>query len=202
MVSSLQNDSSSTIQTENKSEQLNQSATNEVVGWQTYEDGKNGYKIQYPQEWKKDEPAFPMVTQKGSFAITADDDPTKSLKDSLVNVYVTDASRTLDPGTLKIQSIPLERYANQQIAEVSSPKGEPNILKNEAVTLNGQPAWQLDYINNYLGTQLSYESHIFVTNGEKVYDISLWLNPFKVEEMRPVGEKILQTFQLTNNTVN
>jgi len=171
------------------------------TGWRTHEDVEHGYKIQYPQGWKQSESRLPMLTQK-SFAITADEDPAKDLKDTLVNVYVTEASRTLDPATLKVQSIPLEQYANQQIAEVSSSKGQPNILKNEPTTIDGQPAWRLDYINNYLGTQLSYESHIFVTNGEKVYDVSLWLNPLKVEEMRPVGEKIMQTFQFTNQTAN
>lgn len=187
-------------QTENKSGQLDQTPTNETVGWQTYEDDENGYKIQYPQEWKTYESPFGLPQSQSGFAKSPDDDNTEPLMRTLVSVHVDNASRTLDPATLKVQPLSPEQNANELIAGMTSAKGTPNILRNEAITFGGQPAWRVDYIHNYLGVQANYGISIFVVKDQKIYEISLLTAPLKVEEMRPVGEKIIQTFQFTNNT--
>jgi hypothetical protein len=83
---------------------------------------------------------------------------------------------------------------------MTSSKGEPTILKNEAITFSGEPAWRLDFIHNYLGIQSDYSIIIYVAKNDKLYEISLITPPLKVEEMRPVGEKIIQSIQFTNNS--
>jgi hypothetical protein len=47
---------------------------------------------------------------------------------------------------------------------------------------------------------LMYGKSIFIVKDGKVYDIGFTTEPLKVPEMRPVGEKIIQSFQFTNNT--
>ena len=192
-------------QSENKSGQLDQTPTNETVGWQSYEDDEDGYKIQYPQEWKTVESNETLLGKKISlhdFQITPDDDNPSALgpagPTTDVSVNVQNASRTLDPATLKIQSLPLEHYVNELTQGSLQSSGD--IVTNEAVTFSGEPAWRVDYIYNYEGSQLFYGSHIFVIKDGKLYEITFATPPLKVEEMLPVGEKIIQTFQFTNNT--
>ena len=104
-------------------------------------------------------------------------------------MHVNNESKTLNPTTLQVESIPLKQYADAEIQGMTSVKGTPNVLKNEGITFNGQPAWRVDYIRNYLGAQLSYNIHIFVTKDGRLYDISYTTSPLKVPEMRPIGEK-------------
>ena len=170
--------------------------SNESVGWQTYEDSKYGYKIQYPQEWKFVKGLFSISTD---FSVSPDSEDVSAVE-TLANVHVNNESKTLNPTTLQVESIPLKQYADAEIQEMTSIKGTPNVLKNEGITFNGQPAWRLEYIHNYLGAQLSYNIHIFVAKDGRLYDISYTTPPLKVPEMRPIGEKIIQTFQFTNNT--
>jgi len=197
---SLITQAESTTILENKSSQL-ENATNELVDWKTYQDDNDGYKMQYPQEWKIVEPSETGFDIPNDFEVTPDDigtssgltDPTTS-----VTVYVENVSRTLDPASLQIQSLPLEHYANELTG--GSLQSSGNIIKNEAITFNGQPAWQVNYIYNYEGSQLFYGSHTFVIKDDKLYEITFATPPLKVEQMRPVGEKIIQTFQFFNNT--
>ena len=113
---------------------------------------------------------------------------------------VKDAPRTLDPTTLKIKSLPLEHHANELISGLTTTKSEPTVIKNEAINFNGEPAWQVDYIWNFMGIQGHYNTHIFVIKDSKLYEVNFTTPPLKVEEMRPVGEKIIQTFQFFNST--
>jgi PsbP len=189
---------SASNQTENKSGQLGQPTTSNVVGWQTHEDSENGFKIQYPQEWKTVTP-LPELSERTVFDVSSD--PGGGRQQSSVSVYVEDASRQLNPETLKVQSTPLEQRANSLIA-VMGFNQPPNIIKNEATTFNGEPAWRVDYIMNINGYQVQYGTNIFVYKNDKLYQIDFKTNPLKVEEMRPVGEKIIQSFQFTNNTNN
>lgn len=189
-----------TSQTENKSNQSGQAATNEPVDWQTYEDREQGYKIQYPQEWITDEPEgdIPKFLLLGKgITITPDDYPGTEL-----SVDVKDATRTLDPAPLQVQLIPLEEYANEVIRGLTTRQWEPTVIKNEAITFNGEPAWRVDYIWNFMGSQALYGNYIFVIKDSKLYEIHFATPPLEVQEMRPIGEKIIQTFQFTNNTTN
>jgi hypothetical protein len=74
---------------------------------------------------------------------------------------------------------------------MTSATGSPDVLKNENTTISG------DYIANTRGVQIMYGSSIFVVKDDKLYDIGFITSPLKVPEMRPTGEKILQSFQLT-----
>lgn len=198
---SLITQAESTTILENKSSQLQNTTTNQPVDWQTYEDGEHGYKIQYPQEWKTYEEDFPLMSSAGSFRISPDNNPEElSLDRTSVLVTVENVTRTLDPATLKVQALSPEQHANDLISGMTSAKGTPNILKNEAITFSGQPAWRVDFIHNYLGVQAGYGIVIYVVKDQNLYEISFNTNPLKVEEMRPAGEKIIQTFQFFNNT--
>lgn len=203
------NDSSlsNSIEMENQSNQLRQASPTETVGWQTYEDGDNHYKIQYPQGWRAEEPKSPLSGyypedspmmkrfREMHIDIKSEDDPGTS-----VSVEVKNASRTLDPATLKVKSLPLEHFANELIRGLTTVKSEPTVIRNEAITFNGDPAWRVDYIWNFMGIQGLYNIHIFVIKDSKLYEIDFTTPPLKVEETRTVGEKIIQTFQFTNNT--
>ncbi len=180
-----------------ESKHQNQTISNKSVGWQTYEDSQDGYNIRYPQEWKLVE--NPVLHRQTGFAASPDDNASP-LEETLVSVNVRDATRTLDPTSLQVQSIPLKQYADELIQVMTSAKGEPNILNNEGITFIGEPAWRLDYIHNYLGIQVNYGITIYVAKGEKLYEISFSTPPLKVQDMRPIGEKIIQTFQFTNDT--
>jgi hypothetical protein len=72
---------------------------------------------------------------------------------------------------------------------MTSAEGSPDVLKNENITISGEPARRVDYINNYLGVQTNYGSNIFVIKDDKIYDIGFITSPLKVPEMRPIGEK-------------
>jgi hypothetical protein len=88
-----------------------------------------------------------------------------------------------------------------QVLSFSGIGGDLEILKNEAVTLNGEPAWSLQFISiDSLGSQLSYSSSIYVIKDKELFEIDFLTPPLQVPEMRPIGEKIVQSFQFTNNT--
>jgi len=190
------------IQTENDTDQLGQASSNETVGWQTYQDTQNGYKIQYPPEWKLDEGITPI---KPVLALTPDDETTNILERTEVTVKSTpiEDSRTLDPETLQVKETPfsLEDYAKSNINSFSSIGADLEILENKAVTLNGEPAWSLQFISiDSLGSQVSYSSSIYVIKDKVLFEIDFLTPPLKVPEMRPIGEKIIQSFEFTNST--
>ena len=62
-------------------------------------------------------------------------------------------------------------------------------IKDEAITFAGEPAWQVEYITNYQGIQLMYGKSIFVVKDGKLFDIGFTMEPLKVPEMSPIGEK-------------
>jgi hypothetical protein len=88
-------------------------------------------------------------------------------------------------------------HANSYILSFS---GNLEVLKDEAITLNGEPAWSLQFIVNSYGSQLSYGSVIYVLKEKALFEIDFTTPPLMVPEMRPVGEKIIQSFQFTNST--
>jgi hypothetical protein len=194
-LGTLSEPNATSTQAENDTDQLGQAASNETVGWQTYRDSENGFTIQYPTEWKIDEG---ITIIKPILALTPDDESTNILERTEVSVRSTpiEDSRTLDPETLQVKEIPfsLEDYAKSQI--MSFP--DIDVLKNEAVTLNGEQAWSLNFITiDSLGSQLSYSSSIYVIKDKELFEINFLTPPLKVPEMRPIGEKIIESFQLT-----
>lgn len=187
---------SASNQTENKSRQLEQPTLSDmVIGWETHEDAKNGFRIQYPQEWKTVTP----TSARTVFDVSSGYAPGGKRQQSSVSVHIEDSGRQLDPATLKVRSTPLEQRADSLIAALGFNQ-KPNIIKNEDTIFKGEPAWRVDYIMNINGYQAQYGTNIFAYKNDKLYQVDFQTDPLKVEEMRPVGEKIINTFQFTNNT--
>jgi hypothetical protein len=97
---------------------------------------------------------------------------------------------------------PVETHARNFIEAVGSGYGfiegmSIDVLKNNATTFGGEPAWNVEYIENVGGYQKQYGSKFFVIKGDKLFDVEFSADPLKVPEMRPIGEKILQSFQFT-----
>jgi hypothetical protein len=86
------------------------------------------------------------------------------------------------PETLQVKEIPypLEDHVKTYIMSFS---GNLEILKNEAVTLNGEQAWSLQFILNSYGSQLSYGSSIYVIKDKELFEINFLTPPLKVPEM-------------------
>ena len=59
----------------------NQAMSNESVGWKTYEDSQDGYKIQYPQEWKFVKGLFSISTD---FSVSPDSEDISAVETSLM----------------------------------------------------------------------------------------------------------------------
>jgi hypothetical protein len=65
-------------QTETTSEKTGHgAASNQTVAWQTYQDSQYGFKIQYPTDWRKDEPTSPFPAAQATLIITPDDESTE-----------------------------------------------------------------------------------------------------------------------------
>ena len=167
------------IQTENDTDQLGQAASIETVGWHTYQDSQYGFKIQYPQEWRIDED-YSTTLIKPLVALIPGNESSNILDRTEVTVRTKpiEDTRTLDPETLQVKEIPysLEGHANSYIMSFS---GNLKILKNEAITLNGEPAWSLQFILNSYGSQLSYGSVIYMIKDKELFEIDFTTPPFR-----------------------
>lgn len=111
-------------------------------------------------------------------------------------------SRTLDPTTLEVTSLPVEYHARTFIEAMRSIGGTLDVLKNEDTTFGGQPARQVEYISNYGGYQTGYGKKFFLIKDDTLFDVGFSTDPLLVPEMRPIGERILQSFQFLNNTIS
>jgi hypothetical protein len=185
-----------------------QAASNETVGWQTYQDDQYGFKIQYPTEWGVVEPTSPFALNPNIQAappaqtgvtISPNDEPSDTIAKTRVSVDVQNTSRTLDPDTLEVTSLPPEHYAQSFIQGMTGliEGSTLDTLKNEATTVSGQPAWQVEYISGYQGMQTIYGKVFYVVKDGKLFEIAFSTGPLKVPETRPIGEIIIESFQLT-----
>jgi PsbP len=199
-------------QTGNSTNQLGQAASNDTIGWQTFQDNQFGFKLQAPPDWREAEIPNPDTNME-KLAITPEDvstliSPMFAKTKVIVEVENSSSGRTLDPTTLEVKSLPVESvetHANKFIEAARSGVIEGlsiDVLKNEATTFGGEPAWNVQYITNSEGYQREYGSKFLVIKGDKVFDVTFSTEPLKVPEMRPIGEKILQSFQFTTPQPN
>lgn len=214
-----------TNQTGNNTSQLGQQTSNDTTGWQTYQDSQNGFKIEYPSEWGIEEPTSssgllpdsPLASEpfgpnpdaasppaKTGVTLLPDDEPTDKIIKTHVSVDTLNTSRTLDPDTLQVTSLPPEHYAQAFIQTMTglSEGSTLDTLKNEATTVSGLPAWQVEYISGYQGMQTSYGKNFYVVKDGKMFEIAFMTDPLEVPETRPIGEKIMDSFQFTNGTAS
>jgi hypothetical protein len=211
--------SAASIQGENATDQTGRTTTNDTSGMQTYQDSQNGFKIEYPSEWGIEEPTSssgllpdsPFLDSDTNAAsppartgvtLLPDDEPTDKIIKTHVSVDTLSTSRTLDPDTLQVTSLPPEHYAQAFIQTMTGlTEGSTlDTLKNEATTVSGLPAWQVEYISGYQGMQTSYGKNFYVVKDGKMFEIAFMTDPLEVPETRPIGEKIMNSFQFINDT--
>jgi hypothetical protein len=101
-----------------------------------------------------------------------------------------------------VTSLPPEHYAQAFIQTMTGlTEGSTlDTLKNEATTVSGLPAWQVEYISGYQGMQTSYGKNFYVVKDGKMFEIAFMTDPLEVPETRPIGEKIMNSFQFINDT--
>jgi hypothetical protein len=80
-------------------DQLGHVTLNQSSGWQIFQDPQNGFTIQYPPDWREDEPVTDPTPNLALF-ITPDDESTPIDTRTDVIVEVENISKTLDPTTL------------------------------------------------------------------------------------------------------
>ena len=98
-------------QTGNSTNQLGQAASNDTVGWQTFQDNQFGFKLQAPPDWRERENTNPNVPSITKLTITPEEALISYIAPKtkvVVEVENSSSGRTLDPTTLQVKSLPVE----------------------------------------------------------------------------------------------
>jgi hypothetical protein len=173
---------------------INQGASAQVQQQQVYKDPQGKFTIQYPSSWEvaPRDSSFPYYGTATAIAFKPTYEGNDPLSHSLFNITPTDIEKSLDKTTL-------DQVASDFIEFLKTPSSvlgdlKVEVLKNNATTIGGLPARQIQYLAHSIGT---FEMQAYVIKNDKLYSLRFSTPEFKVPETLPVAQNMLKSFQLT-----
>ncbi len=151
----------------------------QAVSLEKYTNTANGYSLEYPSDWKKnDVPQLDLVL----FAPykEKDDKPLASM-----NVI----SEKVGNG------INLEQFYSQSATNLSTALKEVNVEKTGTTMLNGTPSKWMQYTHVMQGVKFTVIQYFIVSN-ETIYLITFSASKDEFEQYRPDFERIANSFKL------
>jgi len=174
---------------------INQGASAQVQQQQqVYKDPQGKFTIQYPSSWEvaPRDSSFPYYGTATAIAFKPTYEGNDPLSHSLFNITPTDIEKSLDKTTL-------DQVASDFIEFLKTPSSvlgdlKVEVLKNNATTIGGLPARQIQYLAHSIGT---FEMQAYVIKNDKLYSLRFSTPEFKMPETLPVAQNMLKSFQLT-----
>jgi ABC-type sulfate/molybdate transport systems ATPase subunit len=139
---------------------INQGALAQVQQQQqVYKDPQKKFTIQYPSSWEvaPRDSSFPYYGTATAIAFKPTSEGNDPLSHSLFNITPTDIEKSLDKTTLQVKPKNLDQVASDFIEFLKTPSSvlgdlKVEVLKNNATTIGGLPARQIQYLAHSIGT--------------------------------------------------
>jgi hypothetical protein len=137
---------------------INQGALAQVQQ-QHYKDPPGKFTIQYPSSWEvaPRDSSFPYYGTATAIAFKPTSEGNDPLSHSLFNITPTDIEKSLDKTTLQVKPKNLDQVSSDFIEFLKTPSSvlgdlKVEVLKNNATTIGGLPARQIQYLAHSIGT--------------------------------------------------
>lgn len=167
-----------------QSNSKNKSTTQQdkIEDWKTYED--SNYTIQYPPNWELDLKG----EMRTSFILFS---PSENENDKFienVNLIIQD---------LKGMNMNMDKYVEISEEQLKTMITNSVLIESKRVKDKNPEYHKLIYTGNQESLQFQFEQYLWIIN-EKAYILTLTCEINKFSEYKEVGEKILNSFSLTN----
>jgi len=171
------------------------------VQQQLYKDPQGKFTIQYPSTWEvaPRDSSFPYYGTATAIAFKLSSEDNGQLSHSLFSITPTDIEKSLDKTTLQVKPKSLDQIASDFIEFLMTPSSvlgdlKVEVLKNNATTIGGLPARQIQYLAHSIGT---FEMQAYVIKNDKLYTLRFSTPELKVQETLPTAQNMLKSFQFT-----
>jgi hypothetical protein len=171
------------------------------VQQQLYKDPQGKCTIQYPSTWEvaPRDSSFPYYGTATAIAFKPSAEDNGPLSHSLFSITPTDIEKSLDKTTLQVKPKSLDQIASDFIEFLMTPSSilgdlKVEVLKNNATTIGGLPARQIQYLPHSIGT---FDMQAYVIKNDKLYSLRFSTPELKVQETLPTAQNMLKSFQFT-----
>ena len=180
---------------------INQGVLAQVQQQQVYKDPQGKFTIQYPSTWEvaPRDSSFPYYGTATAIAFKPTSEGNDPLSHSFFNITPTDIEKSLDKTTLQVKPKSLDQIASDFIEFLMTPSSvlgdlKVEVLKNNATTIGGLPARQIQYLPHSIGT---FDMQAYVIKNDKLYTLRFSTPELKVQETLPTAQNMLKSFQFT-----
>jgi hypothetical protein len=171
------------------------------VQQQVYKDPQGKFTIQYPSTWEvaPRDSSFPYYGTAMAIAFKPSSEDNGPLSHSLFSITLTDIEKSLDKTTLQVKPKSLDQIASDFVEFLMTPSSvlgdlKVEVLKNNATTIGGFPARQIQYLPHSIGT---FDMQAYVIKNDKLYTLRFSTPELKVQETLPTAQNMLKSFQFT-----
>jgi hypothetical protein len=169
---------------------INQGALAQVQQ-QVYKDPQGKFTIQYPSTWEvaPRDSLFPYYGNATAITLKPTSEGNDPLSHSYFTITRTDIEKFLNKTTLQVKPKSLD----QIVSENTPSSTVSEILKNNATTIGGLPARQIQYLTH----GIEFGMVAYVIKNDKLYSLRFSTPELKVPETLPAAQNMLKSFQFT-----